>query len=143
MGGTNFVLHAAGWQEGGLAVGYEKFILDVDQLGMMEVFAKGVDMSPNGQAVDAILENPPGQHFLGTAHTLANFESAFYRSNTADNASYEQWTDEGSSSAGERANKMWKKQLAEYEAPPLDDAIDAELLDFVARPKDSMADEFG
>ncbi len=143
MGGVNFVLHAAGWSEGGLAIGYEKFILDVDQLGMMEVFAQGVDMSQNGQAVDAILDNPPGQHFLGTAHTLANFESAFYRSNTADNVSYEQWTEEGSTDAGQRANKIWKRKLAEYEAPPLDDAIDAELLDFIARRKESMADEFG
>ncbi len=143
MGGVNFVLHAAGWQEGGLAIGYEKFILDVDQLGMMEVFARGVDMSDNGQAVDAILENPPGQHFLGTAHTLANFESAFYRSTTADNASFEQWTEEGEEDAAIRANKLWKKQLAEYEAPALDDAIDAELLDYMARRKAAMPDEFG
>ncbi len=143
MGGTNFVLHAAGWQEGGLAIGYEKFILDVDQLGMMEVFSKGVDMSDNGQALDAILENPPGQHYLGSTHTLANFENAFYRSNTADNASFEQWTDEGGTNSGQRANKIWKQRLAEYEAPPIDDAIDAELLDFMARRKESMPDEFG
>jgi trimethylamine--corrinoid protein Co-methyltransferase len=143
LAGTNFVLHAAGWQEGGLAIGYEKFILDVDQLGMMEVLAKGVDMSDNGQAVEAIVDNPPGQHFLGTAHTLENFETAFYRSNTADNASYEQWTEEGSLDAGRRANKMWKQQLAEYEAPPIDDAIDAELQDFMARRKAEMPDEFG
>ena len=143
MGGVNFVLHAAGWQEGGLAIGYEKFVLDVDQLGMMEVFAKGVDMSDNGQALDAILGNEPGQHFLGTAHTLANFESAFYRSNTADNASFEQWTEEGGQDAAQRANEIWKRQLAEYEPPPLDDAIDAELLEFIARRKASMGDEFG
>ena len=119
----NFVLHAAGWQEGGLAIGYEKFIMDADQLGMMEILGKGVDMSENGQAVDAIVENGPGQHFLGTAHTLANFETAFYRSNIADNASYEQWTEEGSLDAARRANSIWKQQLADYEAPPIDDAV--------------------
>ncbi len=143
MAGVNFVLHAAGWQEGGLAVGYEKFILDVDQLGMMSAFARGVDLSENGQAVDAILETTPGQHFLGTAHTLANFETAFYRSNTADNSSFEQWSEEGAEDAGRRANRMWKQQLASYEPPPMDDAIDAELLDYMARRKESMADEFG
>lgn len=143
LGGVNFVLHAAGWQEGGLAIGYEKFILDVDQLGMMEVLAKGIDMSENGQAVDAIVENPPGQHFLGTAHTLANFETAFYRSNTADNASFEQWTEEGEVDAGWRANKIWKQQLASYEAPHLDDAIDAELQDYMERRKNEMPNEFG
>ncbi len=143
MGGVNFALHSAGWQEGGLSVGYEKFILDADQCGMMEVMAKGVDMSPNGQALDAIIENGPGQHFLGTAHTLANFETAFYRSTTADNSSFEQWTEEGGLDAAKRANATWKQQLADYEAPPLDDAIDAELTDFMARRKAEMADEFG
>ena len=95
LGGVNFVLHAAGWLEGGLAMGYEKFVLDLDQCGMMHEFAKGVDLSPNGQALDPILENGPGQHFLGTAHTLANFETAFYRSSIADNNSFEQWEPKG------------------------------------------------
>ncbi len=135
MGGVNFALHSAGWLEGGLTVGYEKFVLDADQLGMMEVFARGVDMSENGQAVEAILGNSPGQHFLGTAHTLANFETAFYRSTTADNSSFEQWSEEGALDAAQRANTIWKQRLADYEAPPIDDAIDAELLDFMARRK--------
>ena len=143
MGGVNFMLHAAGWQEGGLAFGYEKFILDCDQLGMMCKFAGGVDMSENGQALDAIVENGPAQHFLGTAHTLANFETAFYRSETANNDSFEQWEEDGSLSAGERANGIYKQRLAAYEPPPLDDAIDAELLDFIARRKGEMPDGIG
>ena len=89
--GVHFVLHAAGWIEGGLALSYEKLILDADQLGMMEVYANGVDMSENGQALDAFRTNTHGDHFLGNAHTLENFESAFYRSTTADSNSYEQW----------------------------------------------------
>ena len=91
LAGTNFVLHGAGWLEGGLASGYEKFVMDADQLGMMQVLAKGVDLSENGQALDAIREVGPGSHFLGCAHTQANFETAFYRSTIADNNSYEQW----------------------------------------------------
>jgi len=142
MAGTNFVLHAAGWLEGGLAVGYEKFVLDADQLGMMATFAKGLDMSPNGQAIDAIREHTPGEHFLGTAHTLANFESAFYRSETADNASYEQWLDDGGLDAAQRANRVWKERLAAYEPPIIDDAVDAELCDFIARRKSELPDTF-
>src|SRR3989440_2774777 len=91
LAGVNFVLHTAGWLEGGLTMGYEKFVLDADQAGMAHAFARGVDLSENGQAIDAIIANGPGQHFLGAAHTLANFESAFYRSQVADNNSYEQW----------------------------------------------------
>jgi trimethylamine--corrinoid protein Co-methyltransferase len=143
LGGVNFVLHAAGWLEGGLSIGYEKFVLDCDQLGMMSTFVKGLDMTENGQALDAIRENPPGNHFLGTAHTLANFETAFYRSSTADNSSYEQWIDEGGLDAAQRANKVWKEQLAAYEAPPIDDAIDAELCEFIERRKAELPDAFG
>ena len=142
LGGVNFVLHAAGWLEGGLAIGYEKFVLDCDQLGMMATFVKGLDLSENGQALDAIRENQPGTHFLGTAHTLANFESAFYRSSTADNSSFEQWSEEGSLDAAQRANKVWKEQLAAYEPPPLDEAIDEELRHFVAQRKAVLPDSF-
>jgi len=142
LAGVNFVLHAAGWLEGGLAVGYEKFILDTDQLGMHAVFVKGVDLSENGQGLDAIRENGPGQHFLGTAHTLANFETAFYRSFTSDSSSYEQWTEDGALDAAQRANRIWKEQLASYVAPPMDDAIDEELQDYIARRKADLPDEF-
>jgi trimethylamine--corrinoid protein Co-methyltransferase len=140
LGGTNFVLHAAGWLEGGLTMGYEKLILDADQCGMMGVFARGVDLSENGQALDAILANPPGQHYLGTAHTLANFETAFYRSEIADNNSYEQWLEDGSLDAPARANKAWKRMLAGYEAPAIDPGVDEALLEFIAKRKASMPD---
>ena len=140
MGGVNFVLHAAGWLEGGLTMGYEKFILDVDQAGMACTFVNGVDMSENGQAMDAIRETGPGSHYLGTAHTLANFETAFYRSNTADNNSYEQWEEDGALDAGQRANAIWKRQLAAYEPPPIDGAVDAALLEFIERRKASFPD---
>ena len=78
-----------------------------------------------------------------TAHTLANFEAAFYRSTVADNASFEQWEEEGSLDTAQRANALWKQQLADYEQPPMDDAIDAELRDFIERRKASMPDEIG
>jgi trimethylamine--corrinoid protein Co-methyltransferase len=140
LGGVNFVLHAAGWLEGGLAMGYEKFILDADQLGMWHAFASGVDMSPNGQAMEAFLTNEPGTHFLGHPHTLANFETAFYRSATADNESFERWEAEGSLDAAQRANATWKKLLAEYEPPPIDDALDEELREWIERKKASFPD---
>lgn len=142
LGGVNFVLHAAGWLEGGLAIGYEKFVLDCDQLGMMSTFVRGLDASENGLALDAIRSNPPGNHFLGTAHTLANYETAFYRSDTADNSSYEQWSEEGSLDAAQRANAVWKKRLAEYEPPALDDSIDQALQEYIARRKAELPDEF-
>lgn len=142
LAGVNFVLHAAGWLEGGLAIGYEKFILDADQCGMMQVFAQGIDLSANGQAVDAILANEPGVHFLGSAHTLANFETAFYRSEIADNNSFEKWQEDGSLDAAQRANAVWKRMLAEYQAPEIDPGVDEALLDFIARKKASMPDAF-
>ena len=142
LAGVNFVLHTAGWLEGGLSMGYEKFILDVDQAAAWHAFAKGVDMTRNGQAIDALLTNEPGTHFLGHAHTLENFENAFWRSSNADNGSFEQWDIEGAKDANVRANATWKKMLAEYEAPPIDDAVDAELIEFIERKKASFPDSF-
>jgi trimethylamine--corrinoid protein Co-methyltransferase len=140
LAGTNFVVHSAGWQEGGLASGYEKFVMDADQLGMMQVLANGYDLSENGQAMDAVREVGPGSHYLGCAHTQANFETAFYRSKVADNSSFEQWQTDGSQDAPTRANKIWKAMLASYEAPPIDPGTDEALKEFIAKKKASMPD---
>jgi trimethylamine--corrinoid protein Co-methyltransferase len=138
--GANFVLHAAGWMEGGLASSYEKFVMDTDQLGMMHVLAKGVDLSDNGQALDAFREVGPGSHFLGSAHTRKNFESAFYRSFLADNNSVEQWEAEGKLDMPQRANAAWKKMLADYQPPPIEPGVDEALREFIEKKKASMPD---
>jgi trimethylamine---corrinoid protein Co-methyltransferase len=140
LAGVNFMLHTAGWLEGGLVMDYEKFMMDADQAGMLGTFARGVDLSDNGQGLNAIREVGPGAHFLGCAHTQANFEQAFYRSSIADNNSFEQWESEGSLDARQRANKLWKAQLAAYEAPAIDPGVDEALLAFVNQRKGSMPD---
>ena len=140
LAGVHFVLHTAGWLEGGLTMGYEKFVLDADQAGAWHAFARGVDLSENGQALEAIIGNGPGQHFLGSAHTLANFETAFYRSSVADNNSFEQWELEGSLDAAARANAAWKRSLAAYQPPPIDEAVDQELREWVEHHKASFPD---
>ncbi|MGH6760104.1 MAG: trimethylamine methyltransferase family protein [Phyllobacterium sp.] len=142
LAGTNFVLHGAGWLEGGLVSSYEKFMMDIDQLGMAQKFAEGVDLSENGQAMDAIRQVGPGSHYLGCDHTQANFQTAFYRSSIADNNSYEQWLAEGEKRAEQRANGLARRWLDAYEAPYLDPAIDEALKAFIARKKASMPDAF-
>lgn len=140
LSGVNFMLHTAGWLEGGLAMGYEKFVMDADQAGMMGIYAKGVDMSANGQAMDAIAEVGPGKHFLGCEHTQKNFKTAFFRSEISDNNSYEQWVEDGSLSAEDRAEKKYKSMLNEYQAPELDPDIDARLLKYIDDKKASFPD---
>ncbi|HBD22802.1 MAG TPA: trimethylamine methyltransferase [Oceanospirillaceae bacterium] len=139
MAGVNFVLHSAGWMEGGLVMDYEKYMMDLDQLGMMHTLTQGIDMSTNGQAMDAIKEVGPGNHFLGCAHTQANFQTAFYMSNLTDNNSFEQWEEDGSLDMRQRANTLWKKQLAAYEAPELDPTIDNALQEFITKRKAELA----
>jgi trimethylamine---corrinoid protein Co-methyltransferase len=140
MAGVNFNLHTAGWLEGGLAIGYEKFILDDDQASMASAYIGGVDLSENGLALQAMIDSGPGQHFLGSPHTLANFETAFWRSHLSDNNSFEQWQLDGCHDAAVRANARWKRQLAEYEMPPLDEAIHDELLEWIDKRKASFPD---
>ncbi|WP_150495367.1 trimethylamine methyltransferase family protein [Roseibium aquae] len=138
--GVNFCLHAAGWLEGGLCSSYEKFVMDADQLAMMHVLAKGIDVSDEAMAMDAFQEVGPGGHFLGAAHTQRNFESAFYRSTIADNNSYEQWLADGQLDAATRANKIWKDMLAGYTGPELDPGIDEALVSFMEERKASFPD---
>jgi len=142
LGGVNFMLHAAGWLEGGLVSSYEKFIMDVDQLAAAQKFAGGINLSENSQAMDAIREVGPGNHYLGCAHTQANFETAFFASNVADNNSFEQWEIEGGKTNAKRATGVARKWLDAYQAPDLDPAINEALVDFIQRKKDSMPDAF-
>ncbi len=143
LAGVNFMLHAAGWMEGGLTMGYEKFVMDADQCGLASRLLAGVDLSSDGQAMDAIFEVGPGQHFLGAAHTLANFENAFARSEVANNDSFEQWQEEGGLDAAQRANGIWKRMLDDYQDPGLDPAVDGALLEFTARRAAELHDSFG
>ena len=134
------MLHTAGWLEGGLVMGYEKFIMDCDQASMISILLGGIDMSENAQAMGAFKEVGPGKHFLGSEHTLSNFETAFYRSTVADNNSYEQWSNEGSLDTAQRANVIWKKMLKDYQPPFFEPAIDESLRTFMAQQKASFAD---
>ncbi|MFP5342378.1 MAG: trimethylamine methyltransferase family protein [Candidatus Limnocylindria bacterium] len=138
--GVNFNLHTAGWLEGGLAIGYEKFVLDEDQASMAGAYLAGVDTTANGYALEAMLEGGPGQHFLGSPHTLANFETAFWRSELANNDSFEQWQLDGGLDAAQRANRRWKARLAAYEPPPLDAGIHEALVDWIERRRASFPD---
>jgi len=141
LAGANFINHATGWLEGGLCTGFEKTILDADLCGKLIDFCKGIDLSNNAQAMDAIAEVGPGSHFLSSAHTLDNYETAFYRSSTGDANSFEQWQDEGSLGAAQRANRIWKQLLADYQQPAIDAATLEALQDYVARRKASMPDK--
>ncbi|MEO4041626.1 trimethylamine methyltransferase family protein [Hoeflea sp. CAU 1731] len=142
LAGTNFALHSAGWLEGGLVSSYEKFMIDQDQLGMMQKFAAGVDLSENAQALDAIREVGPGSHYLGCAHTQANFETAFYASSLTDNNSFEQWQIEGEKRIENRANEACRQWLQSYQPPDLDPGVDDGLNAFIAHKKESMPDAF-
>lgn len=141
LAGVNFMLHTAGWLEGGLVMSYEKFLMDADQANMIGILLKGVDLSENGQAMSAFREVGPGNHFLGSEHTQANFESAFYRSPLADSNSFEQWSEEGELDCAQRANKQMKQKLADYELPPMDPAIDEALVAFMEQRKAAFPDK--
>jgi len=133
--GGNFIMHAAGWMEGGLTCSFEKFILDCDLLQMVAEFLTPLDVSPAGLGLDAVRDVGPGGHYFGTAHTLERFETAFYSPIISDWRNFETWQEAGSPTAYQKANAIWQKELAAYERPPMDAAIEEELDAFVARRK--------
>ena len=143
LAGVNFMLHACGWLEGGLVASYEKFVMDADQLGALHHFARGVDMSAEGQAMEAIAEVGPGGHFLGCAHTQAHFKQAFWRSEVLDYKPFETWDEEGARDTAMLAEVRVRRMLDTYQPPPLDPATAEALAAYVARRKAEMPDAFG
>ncbi|SPF76288.1 hypothetical protein ALP8811_01290 [Aliiroseovarius pelagivivens] len=142
LSGVNFMLHSAGWLEGGLVSSFEKFVMDADQLGVLHGIAKGVEVDVNGQAMDAIREVGPGGHYLGCDHTQQNFKSAFWRSELLDYKPYETWEEEGARDTQALATEKVKKMLSDYQEPTLDPGIAEGLKDYIAEKKASMPDAF-
>ena len=142
LSGVNFMLHSCGWLEGGLVASFEKFVMDADQLGTLHHFARGVDMSGNGQAMGAIAEVGPGGHYLGCEHTQANFKTAFWRSDLFDYKPFETWDEEGARDTQTLATARVKKMLDTYQQPALDPEIEIKLRAYVADKKASMPDAF-
>ncbi|WP_331371862.1 trimethylamine methyltransferase family protein [Sinorhizobium chiapasense] len=135
QGGGNFIMHAAGWTEGGLTASFEKFILDVDMLQMVAEFLQPLDVSEDALGLDAVRDVGPGGHYFGTLHTLQRYETAFYSPILSDWRNFETWTEAGRPTTYDHANRVFKQKLNEYERPPLDPAIEEELDAFVARRK--------
>ncbi|MGG7646344.1 trimethylamine methyltransferase family protein [Rhodovulum sp. YNF3179] len=142
LGGVNFMLHSCGWLEGGLVSSFEKFVMDADQLGVLHKLAAGVATDENAQAMDAIREVGPGGHYLGCAHTQANYQSAFWRTELFDYKPYETWYEEGARDTGVLAKERVRRMLSDYEQPALDPAIDEALRAFVQQKKDAEPDAF-
>jgi trimethylamine--corrinoid protein Co-methyltransferase len=132
-GGANVILHAAGWQEGGLTSSLEKFVLDVEMLQMLAEAMQPLVVDDAELAIASIDEVGPGGHFFGTAHTFERFETAFYEPEVFNRQNFGQWTDSGSIDAGTRATDVWRRWLTEYEVPPIDDATREAIDDHVGR----------
>ena len=142
LGGVNFMLHSAGWLEGGLVSSFEKFVMDADQLGVLHSVSEGVDMSENGQAMSALEEVGPGGHFLGCEHTQANFKDAFWRTNVLDYKPFEQWSEEGAKDSVQLAHEKVQSELSNYQKPAMDPGIEEALNSFVQEKKASEPDAF-
>jgi trimethylamine--corrinoid protein Co-methyltransferase len=140
LAGANWVMHSAGWLEGGLVAGYEKFIVDVQLLEMLQVEFTPLEIDEGTLAFDAHQEVGHGGHFLGAMHTMERFRTCFYRPFLSSSDNYEKWMRTGGLDTAARATKIYQDKLEAYEAPPLDDAIRAELEEYVSRRRTELGD---
>jgi trimethylamine--corrinoid protein Co-methyltransferase len=138
--GVNFILHAAGWLENGLSAGYEKFVLDCEILGMLHTYVKGIDLSEGARAMESLRSVPPGGHHLGTPHTMERFSTAFYRAELFDYNDFDTWFEGGSLPISEKASQKVDQLLSEYEAPKLEESLDEQLQEFIAKRKKELLD---
>ncbi len=140
LAGTNFVMHSAGWLEGGLVSCYEKFIVDVELLRELRHEFTPLEIDEASLAFDAHTEVGPGGHFLGAAHTLERFRECFYRPLLSSTENFDRWSKRGAKDTTARAAEIWRDMIEAYEEPPLDDAIRAELEEFVVRRRAELGD---
>ncbi len=140
-GHANIIVHAAGWLEGGLTASFEKLIVDAEMLQMMSEYLRPIEVNEDTIALDAIVEAGPGGHFFGVEHTMSRYQTAFYQPLLSEGCNFETWEEAGSVNTQTRANRIWKQLLKDYQQPPLDQAIDEELADYVARRKAGAAAE--
>jgi trimethylamine--corrinoid protein Co-methyltransferase len=140
LAGTNFVMHAAGWLEGGLVSCYEKFIIDIELLRELRVEFTPLEITESSLAFGAHEEVGHGGHFLGAEHTMERFRECFYRPMLSSTANFERWLKLGGKDTAARAGDIWRKKLESFEPPPIDDAIRAELDDFVLRRRRELGD---
>ena len=133
LSGANYMWHSAGWNEAGMHCSMAKFIIDAEQCAMGYRMAEGIKWDDFDEALSTVKDIGPGGHYLGHAHTLANFQEAFFMPKLFDNNSYEQWVSEGSKNVTERALIEARSLLNAYEEPKLDESINEELLDYIAR----------
>ncbi len=131
MGHTNLLLHGGGWLEGGLVASFEKLIIDAEILQLIAESLKPIPVNQDTLAVEAIAEVQPGGHFFGSAHTMERYQDVFYAPLLSDWRNYETWRDDGAEHAYQRANRVWKTLLDEYQAPLVDADILAALNDYV------------
>jgi trimethylamine---corrinoid protein Co-methyltransferase len=140
LAGTNFVMHAAGWLESALVSCYEKFVVDVEQLRMLHEVFKPLVIDEEALAFSAHQEVGQGGHFLGAVHTLERFRECFYRPLVSSTENYERWARNGGSDAATRASEIWRKTLDEYEEPPMNAELKAELKAYVDRRRTELGD---
>jgi trimethylamine--corrinoid protein Co-methyltransferase len=140
LAGTNWVMHSAGWLEGGLVAGFEKFIVDVEILQMLQVEFTPLEIDDDSIAFGAHEEVGHGGHFLGAMHTMERFRTCFYRPMLSSSDNYERWVRNGGLDAAARATKIYQQKLEEYVPPPLDDAVRAELQEYVVRRRKELGD---
>jgi trimethylamine---corrinoid protein Co-methyltransferase len=140
LAGTNWVMHSAGWLEGGLVAGFEKFIVDIELLQMMQVEFTPLEITDDSLAFGAHEEVGHGGHFLGAMHTMERFRTCFYRPMLSSSDNYEKWMRGGGLDTSARATKIYQDKLASYQQPPLDDAIREELEEYVTRRRAELGD---
>lgn len=133
MGGCNLLLHGAGWLEGGLTASFEKLITDLELLQSFAEMFQQVPCDEQDLAFEAIRDVGPGGHFFATQHTMERYQTAFYEPLVSDWSNFGRWTETGAKTATERANKIWKQKLADFQAPSLDIALRDALDDFIGR----------
>ena len=126
--GTNLIFQSSGIMEGYSSMSYEKFIVDLEIIGMAKRYLGGVKVHDKTLAVDVINEVGIAGQFLTADHTMMNCRKEPFvpdislRGTVAGNP--------GEKLLENITNKK-NKMLASYQKPDLPEEINKQLTDYL------------
>ncbi|MDQ7095145.1 trimethylamine methyltransferase family protein [Desulfosporosinus sp. PR] len=124
----NYIIHSAGVMDGYVSFSYEKFIVDLEIIGMVKRFLSGVAVNKDTLAVDVIKEVGPAGEFLTSMHTMLNCRKEPFIPSISLREAIE---DDPNKKIIENIENKKKAMLDSYVKPELPEDVQKQLVDYL------------
>jgi trimethylamine--corrinoid protein Co-methyltransferase len=121
------MIHDVGYLEQGLTSSMEMMVASDEIIDMVKRILRGIPVTDDSRALHVMDEVGPGGHYLEHEHTYDRFKTEIWRPRLIDRRNWENWTEAGSKSFGDRVHERVLEILETETEPLLDEAMYKEL----------------